>query len=587
MPTHAPYDDPGVPDARGPARYLWWLVWRQRGRVLLGALWGSSWMVGLMVPPYLISRAVDDGLRSGNARALVLWAVAVVAVGVLNALLGLLRHRTMTFIRTDASCRTVQVVTRQAVRLGAVLPRVVSTGEVVSIGSADIQRIAQTLTVTGPGVGAVVAYAVVTVLLLEVSPLLGTVVVLGVPFLAILLGPLLNRLQGAETVYREHQGALTARVGDIVAGLRVLCGIGGKPLFAERYHHASAALRDEGYRVGAVTSWIQALSVGLPGAFVAVLTWLAARMAAAGEITIGSLVAVYGYVAVLVVPVGILIEGAGDIGRGLVAARRVVRLLTLRPAVENADQGVAGPTEGASLRDPASGLVVPPGVMSAIVTARPADAVAVVDRLGRYVDSDVDWGGVPLSAMALAEVRRRILVGDNDAHLFAGALRDAVATHEERDAATVAAAVHTAAAEDVVAGLPDGLDSQVEAQGRNLSGGQRQRLRLARALLADPEVLLLVEPTSAVDAHTEALVAVRTHAARRSRTTVVVTTSPLVLDRVEHVAYLVDGRVAATGTHAELLTTRPEYRALVYRGADDGPPPVVTPDAASTSASAV
>ncbi|MGW5365384.1 ABC transporter transmembrane domain-containing protein [Actinopolymorpha pittospori] len=584
MPAHAPYDDPGIPDARGPARYLWWLVWRQRGRVLLGALWGSSWMVSLMLPPYLISRAVDDGLRSDNARALIGWAVAVVAVGVLNAVLGLLRHRTMTFVRTDASCRTVQVVTRHAVRLGAVLPRVMSTGEVVSIGSADIQRISQALTITGPGVGAVIAYAVVTVLLLEVSPLLGAVVVLGVPFLAILLGPLLNRLQGAETVYREHQGALTARVGDIVSGLRVLCGIGGKPLFAQRYHHASAALRDEGYRVGAVTSWIQALSVGLPGVFVAVLTWLAARMAASGEITIGDLVAVYGYVAVLVGPVGFFIEGAGDVGRGLVAARRVVRLMSLRPAVDNTDQGEAGPSDDAVLRDPSSGLDVPPGVMSAIVTAVPADAVALVDRLGRYVDSGVEWGGVRLSAVALAEVRRRILVGDNDAHLFAGALRDAVATHDERDGAAVTAAVHTAAAEDVVAGLPDGLDSHLEAQGRNLSGGQRQRLRLARALLADPEVLLLVEPTSAVDAHTEVLVAARTHAARRGRTTVVVTTSPLVLDQVEQVAYLVDGRVAATGTHAELLTTQPGYRTLVYRGADEGPPPL-TQATVSTSAS--
>ncbi|NEA95937.1 ATP-binding cassette domain-containing protein, partial [Actinospica acidiphila] len=136
----------------------------------------------------------------------------------------------------------------------------------------------------------------------------------------------------------------------------------------------------------------------------------------------------------------------------------------------------------------------------------------------------------------------------------------------------VLGALHAAAADEVVRGLPDGLDSVVSAQGRSLSGGQRQRVRLARALLADPEVLLAVEPTSALDAHTEALVADRLRAAREGRTTVLVTTSPLVLDRADRVLFLADGKVTAAGAHRRLLDDEPEYRRLVARDAEQDAP---------------
>lgn len=571
MRPRVPHDDPGTPDARGPGRYLWWLIRCQLGRACLGAVWASLGMVALMLPPYLLARAIDDGLRPGDMAALGLWSSAILTAGALGAVLGMLRHRTMTFVRLDGAYRTIEVVLRQVVRLGSALPRRASTGEVVNVGASDIDRIARTLTIAGPGVGSFIAYAVVAVLLLSVHPLLAAVVLLGVPALAIVLRPLLGRLQRHATRYREQQGALAARAGDIVGGLRVLRGIGGTELFADRYRSSSQQLRSSGYHVGRFTSWLQALPVGFPTVFLAAVTWLAARMVAGGEITVGDLVAVYGYVAVLAIPVANVIEGAEDLGHGLVAAGRVVRILNLTPDVDGGE--ARGPAAPADLHDPASGLVVPAGSagsLLAIASARPADATALVDRLGRYVESDVRWGPVALSDVPLPEVRRRILVGDNDAYLFAGTVRDALATHEDHSDAAIAAAVHTAAAEDILDMLVDGLGSAVEAQGRNLSGGQQQRLRLVRALLADPEVLILVEPTSAVDAHTEARIAERLCAARAGRTTVVATTSPLLLGRAERVAYVVDGTVAASGTHDRLLATEPGYGALVLRGAEEG-----------------
>ncbi|MFE7902593.1 ABC transporter transmembrane domain-containing protein [Streptomyces sp. NPDC057424] len=588
------YEDPGTPEHRGGARYLWWLVTRQPGRCAAGAMFGSVWMVLLAATPYLMSRAIDDGLGPGDMGALALWSGALFAVGAFNAWLGIMRHRTMTRVRMDANFRTVKVVVGQAVRLGSSLSRQMGAGEVVTIGVGDVQTISQSLTVVGPGVGAVVAYLVVAALLISVSPLLAAVVLLGIPVIVLLVGPLLGRLQGSEAEYRERQGVLTARIGDLAGGLRVLAGLGGKGLVSDAFRRDSQRLREQGYRVGAVTSWVQALGIGLPTLFLAVVTWLAARLAARGHITVGELVSVYGYVAVLVGPVAFWVECGYQISRGLVCARRVVRFLRLEPMTDTGTRDA--PSEPSVLYDPESGVRIRPGRLTALVAEHPADATAVVDRLARYTPSSATWGGTRLDEIALSQVRARILLADHEADLFAGSLdrmigargtsprgagpspcaapprganhHDAPADAAPQNPATQKA-LHTAAAEDIVQGLSDGLNTPMTAQARNLSGGQRQRIRLARALLADPEVLLTVEPTSALDAHTEATVAARLGTARKGCTTVVTTTSPLVLDHTDTVHFLKDGKVVATGTHHELLDTVPGYRSVVARDTEE------------------
>ncbi|MFJ6073087.1 ABC transporter transmembrane domain-containing protein [Streptomyces sp. NPDC093065] len=585
------YEDPGAPECRGGWRYLAWLVRRQWARCLAGAVLASAWMVLLAATPYLMARAVDHGLEPGDLGALAGWTGAMVAVGAVNAWLGVMRHRTMTKVRMDANFRTVKVVVGHATRLGAALRRQVGAGEVVTIGVGDVQTISTSLTAVGPGVGAVVAYAAVGGLMLSVSAGLALVVLLGVPLLGVALGPLMGRLQGRETEYRERQSVLTARIGDLAGGLRVLNGLGGKGLVADAFRRDSGRLREQGYRVGAVTSWIQALGVGLPMLFLALVTWLGARLAARGQISVGELVSVYGYVVALGWPVAFLIEMGHQLSRGVVAARRVVAFLHLEP---EPDEGTRdAPAEPSALYDPASGARIAPGRLTVLVTSRPSDATEVLDRLGRYTPSDATWGDIPLTDIPLPQVRSRILVADPEADLFAGTLSDVVGAPDTDlrgagncatshnaaadatqptgadDKAHLTQALQAAAAEDIVRALPDGLQTLVAAQARDLSGGQRQRIRLARALLTDPEVLLAAEPTSALDAHTEATVADRLRHARQGRTTVLAATSPLLLDRADVVHHLIDGKVAATGTHRELLDTEPEYRALVARDDED------------------
>ncbi|MGH3509628.1 MAG: ABC transporter ATP-binding protein [Nocardioidaceae bacterium] len=557
-----PLDHPGTADFRTPARFLWWLVKGQRRTILGGMAYGVAWMSCLAVMPAFIGKAIDQGVSARDNSRLLLWAMALLVVGILQAATGIMRHRFAVTNWLTAAYRTVQLITRQSVHLGATLPKRVATGEVVAIGTNDLSHLGNAMDVTARATGSVVSFLVVAVILLRTSVTLGLVVLLGVPLLMLLLGPLLKPLQRRTQTQRELMGELSIKATDIVNGLRILRGIGGEKVFHDRYVLESQRVRRAGVAVGRLQSLLDSLQVLLPGIFVVLVVWLGARFAVEGRISPGELVAFYGYASFLVIPLRTATEFAQKWIRAFVAARRVVRVLSLTSEVAEPSAALEEPSPGAELVDLTSGLCVPAGVMTALVSELSEESASVADRLGRYVDAEVRWGEVPLAGLPRAVVRRRILVSDSGSTLFSGVLREAL---DPSGRETLTEALHTASADDILDGLPEGLESAVSERGRSFSGGQRQRLVLARALVADPEVLVLVEPTSAVDAHTEARIADRLRDHRAGRTTVVTTTSPLLLDRVDHVAFLVGGVVVAFGTHQELLATHPDYRAVVTR----------------------
>lgn len=574
-----PLSHPGTPLARTPARYLLWIIRGQRVSVAGGVLFGILWMGSQAFVPAAIGKAIDQGVAGRDTGRLLLWAGAVLFLGTVTAVAGIFRHRFAVFNWLSAAYRTVQVAVRHATKVGASLPSKIATGEVVSIGATDISHIGGSIEIIARAAGSIVAFGIVAAILLTSSVTLGVIVLVGVPVLMLTIAPLFRPLHRRQHAYREIGGKLTTRATDIVAGLRVLRGIGGEESFSGRFKEESQRLRWAGLQVAKIDAALDGAQVLVPGIFVTIVTWLGARFALSGDISVGELVAFYGYAAFLVAPLRNATEAADKIIRGLVAARRVVRLLALEPAVADPADWYHGGGDlvaaaGASgyefeLVDAESGLTVRPGTLTAVAATDPADATALADRLGRYVDADVSWRGVPLERLPVATVREQVLVADGEARLFSGRLRDELDVRGNAPQVAVDAALHTASAEDIIDGLADGLEEAIQERGRSLSGGQRQRLLLARAMLADPAVLVLVEPTSAVDAHTEARIAARLAAARAGRTTVVMTTSPLLLDRVDDVAFLDDGKVTATGTHRHLLDTSPDYRALVTRGEDE------------------
>ena len=601
------------PDTRSPGRFLVWLM-RQQWRLLLLSC-GLSLMewVPAAVGPYLVGSIIDQGVVPGDAGAVLRRLLLLLAIVLVGIVAGVGYHTVVVRCWLVGMYGPMKLVTRKSTQLGHVLPRRTPTGEVLSVSSSDCNEFGGLTQILSEAAGALAATVLIAGLVLSTSPRLGLVVLVGAPLIVAVVTPLLAPLQRREEVERQRSSELTSMATDIVAGLRILRGIGGEQTFARNYDAQSRRTQHAGVAAGVWQAAVDSAGLLLAGLFLALLTWLGARELLQGRLRVGELVSFFGYAVFLVWPIQTFFTLAQKWIRGLVSARKAATLLAEEPPWTSPVEALRLPVD-AELRDQASGFVARPGRLTALVSALPDDSRALADRLGRYLPIDstppgldvepalrgraarrarhrqreqrraraeadrervagawgVTLGQVDLGAVPIADVRRAVLVSDTAAQVFAGSLQAAIdplgrltRTHAER-------ALHAAAAKDVFDALPGGWQGTIDERGRGLSGGQRQRVVLARALAFDPEVLVLVEPTSAVDAHTEATIAERLADFRRGRTTVVVTASPVLLHHADEVAFLDGPAVVATGPHAQLLRECAGYRAVVTRGTEAG-----------------
>ncbi|MGI8869112.1 MAG: ABC transporter transmembrane domain-containing protein [Mycobacteriales bacterium] len=598
------------PDTRTPGAFLRWLL-RDQADVLTGnAVAGVLWYIPPTVGPFLLGKAIDKGILPGSTSGTLFWGLALLIVTMAGAMCGMLFHTMAVRGWLIALYGTTKLVNRKTAQLGHIQGRRLPTGEVLSVSSSDSDTFGSLIEVTGRGLASLVAFLTVSAIVLGTSVKLGLLVLVGPPLLVAMAFPLLKPMERRQAVERSRNSELTGMATDIVAGLRILRGIGGESTFGRNYAGQSQRVRSAGVAAGIWQSITDGVAVLLPGIFLVLLMWLGARDVLHGRISTGQLVALLGYAMFLTGPVTNFFQFFQKWTRGMVSARKAIAALGLTPPWHDPQQPRPLPT-GAVITDEATGFVAQPGELTMVVSAAPDETAALADRVGRYlppaahsapaVDDKVagaaakrehekrlaaqaeiaradealaagPWGvrvgGVDLADAALRDVREQIVVSDTGAMVFSGTLQDLVDPHGILTRRQAEAALHTAAAEDVFEAMPGGWQGRIDERGRGLSGGQRQRMVLARALARDPEVLVLVEPTSAVDAHTEAMIAARLAGYRRGRTTIVMSVSPLLLHHADRIVLLDGGRAAADGTHDELLRDDPAYRSVVVRNLD-------------------
>ncbi|MGW1526175.1 ABC transporter transmembrane domain-containing protein [Streptomyces sp. NPDC001588] len=571
-----PYPDPGVPDARSGPRFLWWLGRNQLGGQLKSLAWGLLHFLSVCGLPFCVGFAVQavvdrSGARLAQTGGLLLLCGLGIAVG--DAML----HRTAVTNWITAAARVQQLLARRTALLGSALTRRVAAGEVVAVSTGDVEKIGWFVEAVSRFSAAALTVVAVCVGLLVYQPALGVIVAVGVPVLALAVLPLLPRATRRADTQREKAGRATELASDTVAGLRVLRGIGGEELFLDRYRRASQEVRTAAVRSARMWSVISALQVLMPGLLMIAVVWRGVQLAHEGRIAVGELVTVYSAVMLLTYPLQHFQEIAMAYSFSRPSARRAARVLSLERATDSRGSREATVPTG-DLYDPTTGLLVPAGLFTAVVCGDPDAAGLLAERLGGHPAEEgtsVLLDGIPLNELPLHSARTAVLVQDKDPVLLSGSLRELLDVPAS-GAVGAEAALAAAQCGDVLDALTQGspaaddpMDARITERGRSLSGGQRQRLALARSLITDPQVLVLDEPTSAVDSHTEARIAEGLRALRADRTTVVFTSSPLVLDRADRVVLVHEGRVAAVGPHRELVRDDPRYRAVVTRETDE------------------
>ncbi|WP_328429329.1 ABC transporter ATP-binding protein [Streptomyces sp. NBC_00443] len=572
-----PYPDPGVPDARSGPRFLWWLFRNQLDGQLKALAWGLLHFLSVSALPFCVGVAVQAVVdRSGTHLALAGGLLAVCCVG--NALGDTFLHRTAVTNWITAAARVQQVLARKAAQLGSGLTRRVAAGEVVAVSTGDVEKIGWFVEAWSRFTAAAVTLVVVCVGLVVYQPALGLVIAVGLPLLAVAVLPLLPRATRRADFQREKAGRATELASDTVAGLRVLRGIGGEELFLDRYRRASQEVRHAAVRSARMWALISAIQVLLPGLLLIAVVWYGVHLARQGQVTVGELVTVYSSVMILTYPLRHFEEIAMAYSFSRPSARRAARVLALERATDTDGSRDGSETPSGDLSDPATGLLAPSGRLTAVVCGDPDAAGRLAERLGGHPSEEgtsVLLGGVPLDELPLDNARTAVLVQDKDPVLLSGTLRELFDVPRSGDVGAEEA-LAAAQCEDVLAALVQGaldtedpMEARITERGRSLSGGQRQRIALARSLITDPEVLVLDEPTSAVDSHTEARIAEGVRNLRAGRTTVVFTSSPLLLDRADRVVLVHEGEVAAVGVHRELVHAEPRYRAVVTRETDE------------------
>ncbi|GHD86340.1 ABC transporter transmembrane domain-containing protein [Streptomyces naganishii] len=571
-----PYPDPGVPDARSGPRFLWWLGRNQLGGQLRALAWGLLHFASVAALPFCVGLAVQAVVEgSGTRLASAGGLLALACAG--NALGDTFLHRAAVTNWITAAARVQQLLARKAAHLGSALTRRVAAGEVVAVSTGDVEKIGWFVEAVSRFTAAACTVVLVCVALLLYQPALGVVVAAGLPALALAVLPLLPRATRRADVQREKAGRATELASDTVAGLRVLRGIGGEELFLERYRRASQEVRHAAVRSARMWSLISAVQVLLPGLLLIAVVWYGVHLAREGRITVGQLVTVYSSVMVLTYPLRHFEEIAMAYSFSRPSAMRAARVLSLERTTDTGGSRPAGIPSG-ELHDPATGLRAPAGLLTAVVCGDPDAAGRLAERLGGHPaepGTPVLLGGVPLDELPLDSARTAVLVQDKDPVLLSGSLRalldvpasGGVSAREALAAAHCGDVLDALAQASPTAGDP--MDVRITERGRSLSGGQRQRLALARSLITDPQVLVLDEPTSAVDSHTEARIGEGLRNLRAGRTTVVFTSSPLLLDRADRVVLIHEGRVEAVGTHHDLVRSEPRYRSVVTRETDD------------------
>lgn len=557
----------------------------QRWGIAAGVTVGLLWTLGKVSIPKLVQLAIDQGIEARNGRAIARWAIAIAVAGVVAAVFtGLRRYVAFREARwAEAALRDRLFAHLQ--RLHFAFHDEAQTGQLMSRANTDLQQVQNFIVLIPLTISNGVTVVATTVILVTTNWLLALLALGTLPLVNVLAKRFSTRLYPTMVGIQQESAELAGVVEETVSGVRVVKGFGAEATQQARLRREADDLYDVSIEATRIRSRYWPVLELLPNlGLVAVLAY-GGHLVLDGRLRLGELIAFNAYVVLLIWPLRLLGMIIAQAGRAGASAQRVHEILATESDVVDPARPVPLPPGGGEVRfeDVSFGyrggapvldhfdLVIEPGESVALVGATASGKSTVAKLVPRFYDVDggaVRIDGIDVRTAAVRDVRRSVGIVFEETFLFSDSIAANIAFADPDAAAeAIERAATLAGAHAFITDLPDGYATTIGERGYSLSGGQRQRIAIARAILADPRVLILDDATSAVDPTKEHEIRDALTVAMQGRTTIVIAHRPATIALADRVVLVDGGQVAATGTHADLLATSARYRRVLAAAA--------------------
>ena len=543
---------------------------------------GLLWQAGAVAAPLVVKYAIDHGIVGENHQTLVIWLVVLLAVGMLEVVAGAFRHLYAIRNRSHSDARVRDAIFAHSLRLDASYHDRVGPGELLSRASSDSQHVARMMDAIGHTIGYVLTVVAVAIVMLFLDAQLALIVLIPVPLVSLGAWLYSRRYDAGTRQLQESWAQASTLVEETVSGIRVVKGLGAGAALESRFRRRSDEIMDRALHLARLDAVFVPFLEMLPLLGIAAVLWFGGRRVISGELSVGSFVAFNAYVVMLVWPLRVLGQRVTTLQKALGASGRITEVLEAEPRLLEPRhpqelerpvrgdlrlEGVCFGHEGDHAVLDGLDLHVSPGESVALVGATGSGKSTVAGLLARLYDPEdgrVLLDGHDLRDLRLDDVRRSVALVFEETFLFSESVRENIRVgRPDAGDDDVQGAAELAGAADFVDNLPDGYDTILGERGFSLSGGQRQRIAIARAILADPAVLVLDDATSAVDATKEHEIRAALAEVMEGRTTLVIAHRPATIALADRVAVLEGGRIVEHGTHDELIRRSTRYRTLL------------------------
>jgi ATP-binding cassette, subfamily B, bacterial len=543
---------------------------------------GLLWQAGAVAAPLVVKYAIDHGVVGEDHRTLVIWLLVLLAVGMLEVVAGAFRHLYAIRNRSHSDARVRDAIFAHSLRLDASYHDRVGPGELLSRASSDSQHVARMMDAIGHTIGYVLTVVAVAIVMLFLDPTLALIVLIPVPLVSLGAWLYSRRYDAGTRQLQESWAQASTLVEETVSGIRVVKGLGAGDALEGRFRRRSDEIMDRALHLARLDAVFVPFLETLPLIGIATVLWFGGRSVISGELSVGSFVAFNAYVVMLVWPLRVLGQRVTTLQKALAASGRITEVLEAEPRLleprhpQELERPVRGDVRLEGVRFGHEGdhavldgldLHVAPGESLALVGATGSGKSTVAGLLARLYDPEggrVLLDGHDLRDLRLDDVRRAVALVFEETFLFSESVRENIRVgRPDANDEDVQGAAELAGAADFVTSLPDGFDTILGERGFSLSGGQRQRIAIARAILADPALLVLDDATSAVDATKEHEIRAALTEVMRNRTTLVIAHRPATIALADRVAVLEGGGIVEEGTHGELIASSARYRALL------------------------